>query len=307
MSSEDRRDLPLIGTMKPNRKFMMRSGCVWIGAICLALPAAGATLFGSATGPPAGIRAVLHHREGYLGVNLENATSQQREELGIGPEAGVVIAAVDHDAPAGKAGLRRNDVIVRLNGKAVRQAKDLQKMLAKMRPGQSITLGIVRHGHSMDVNTVLADRKVVEQRAWSEHYMVPDPRVQGMHEAGSFSPLPPQAGTTHSLDADRASSRIPLLPYTGIGLERMSPQLRQYFGVTDATGLLAGSIDPNSPASRAGLKAGDVICRANGVSITSRDDWDAVLKNNRGQTVQLKILRDRHPRAVLLDLSSEKP
>jgi S1-C subfamily serine protease len=109
---------------------------------------------------PAGVSSSHTHR-GYLGVDFENLTQQQRDSLHIAPNAGVAIAAVDHDAPAGEAGLRIDDVIVQLNGKKVKDAKYLIDALHKMDPGQTVVLDIVRDEKPMEVQVVLADRETV--------------------------------------------------------------------------------------------------------------------------------------------------
>src|SRR5487761_1398040 len=91
---------------------------------CLALLALPAAARGFAMPPLNGMTGFRNHG-GYLGVDFENLTRQQREKLHLAPNEGVGIAVVDHDAPAGKAGLRSNDVIVKLSGKKAQNAEDL--------------------------------------------------------------------------------------------------------------------------------------------------------------------------------------
>ena len=254
-----------------------------------------------------------HHGGGYLGVDFENLTPVQRTKFGAPPKEGVGIAAVDHDAPAGKAGLRANDVIIKLNGKRAQQAEDLRDLLHKMDPGQAVILDILREGYAMKLNIVLADRNVIEQQAWSQHYRVPDPSqpasAQPPVQSGSQSFLgavPSEIGKTFSANGGLISHIPGTLPYTGILFDVMSPQLALYFGLQNSTALLIKGIDPDSPGARAGLHAGDVICRANDAPTTSRHRWNHILKNNRHEAIKLQILRDRQTQVLLLTLAASK-
>jgi S1-C subfamily serine protease len=86
----------------------------------------------------------------------------------------------------------------------------------------------------------------------------------------------------------------------------MNPQLAKYFGVKNSTGLLVKSIDPDSPGLRAGLQAGDVICKANDAPMTSRSQWSHVLKDNRHDAIKLQILRNRYQKILVLTLAASK-
>ena len=247
-----------------------------------------------------------HHGGGYLGVDFENLTPQQRAKLGVPPKEGVAIAAVDHDAPAGTAGLHSNDVIVKLNGKRAQHAEDLREALHKMDPGQRVELLVLRRGQSITFSIVLADRKTIEREAWSQHYTVPDPNVPPPPQPGFFGAVPAEIGKTLSSNGGLMSYIPGTLPYTGIIFDVMNQQLARYFGLSNSTGLLIKSVDPNSPGLRAGLHAGDVICKANDAPATSRSRWNHILKDNRHDVIKLQILRHRQTQILLLTLAANK-
>ena len=255
--------------------------------------------------PLSGI-ASFHHHTGYLGVDFENLTKQQRTKLHVPPNIGVAIAAVDHDAPAGKAGLRYNDVILKLNGKKAQNAEDLTDTLHKMDPGQTVVLDIVRDGTPMELHVVLADRNIVGKQAWSQHYTVPDPSVQPPQQTGFFGSMPAEIGKSLGSNGGLMSYIPGTPPYTGIALDVLNPQLARYFGLKNSTGLLVKSIDPNSPGLRAGIQAGDVICKADDVPMTSRSKWNHALRANRNAAIKLQVLRDRHPQVLILTLAANK-
>lgn len=263
--------------------------------------------------PMAGMTS-FHHHGGYLGVDFENLTKQQRQKLHLASNEGVEIAAVDHDAPAGKAGLHANDVIVKFAGKKAQNVESLIDELHKMNPGQTVVLNIVRDGKPMEITVVLADRDTVEKEAWSQHYTVPDPSTQATAQA-SVQPPPPtgffgeassEIGKTFSSNGGLMSYIPGTPPYTGITLDVLNPQLARYFGLKNSTGLLVKSIDPKSPGIRAGIHAGDVICKADEVPMTSRSKWNHALRQNKNAAIKLQILRDRQPQTLILTLAASK-
>ncbi|MHB1674201.1 MAG: PDZ domain-containing protein [Acidobacteriaceae bacterium] len=281
---------------------------VWLAL--LALPVAA---WPSAMEPLTGIPS-FHRHGGYLGVDFENLTRQQREKLHLAPNEGVAIAAVDHDAPAGKAGLHSNDVIVKLGGNKAQNAEDLIDALHKMNPGQTVVLHIVRAGKPMEIPVVLADRDTVEKEAWSRHYTVPDPSAQASATAPAQPPAPTgffgeassEIGKTFSSNGGLMSYIPGTPPYTGITVEVMNPQMARHFGLENSTGLLVKSVDPKSPGLRAGLQAGDVIYKANDAPMITRSRWNHVLRQNKNAAIKLKILRDRKPQTLTLTLAASK-
>lgn len=298
--------------------------------LCLALLAYAFAVGALAAAPLGSIAGFHRDGGGYLGVDFENLTPQQRAKFQVPSKQGVAIAAVDHDAPAGKAGLRSNDVILEMDGKKAQHAEDLREALHKMSPGQTVVLNILRQGEPRKVTVVLADRKTIEKQAWSQHYTVPDPQAGSAARPGSpttdphpgaapeqtpaaapaqtgfLGAVPSEIGKTFSFNGGLMSYIPGTLPYTGILFDVMSPQLARYFGLKNSTGLLVKSVDPNSPGSRAGIAAGDVICKANDAPTVSRSRWSHILKDNRHDVIKLQILRNRQPQRLLLTLAASK-
>lgn len=255
--------------------------------------------------PLAGISG-FHRHNGYLGVDFENLTNKQRTKLHVASDEGVAIAAVDHDAPAGKAGLRSEDVIVKMNGKKIEHAEELIDALQRMDPGQTVVLDIVRNEKPLEVRVVLADRRTVAQEAWSQRYTVPDPKERTQEQVGFFSAVPSEIGKTFSSNGGLMSYVPGAAPYTGLELDVLNPQLARYFGLKNQTGLLVKRIDPNSPGMRAGIEVGDVICKANDVPMDSRSKWNRELRENRRTAIKLRIVRNRRPQILILTLAANK-
>ncbi len=93
---------------------------------------------------------------GYLGVNTDALTAEIAEQLGVSKDTqGVVITDVKPDSPAAKAGLKRSDVILALNGKVVESLEDLRLLISETPPGTEVAIKLVRDGQEKTVNVIL--------------------------------------------------------------------------------------------------------------------------------------------------------
>jgi len=239
----------------------------------------------------------LFTSEGFLGVGLGEIDADRVSALRLKDGHGAEIVLVDHDAPAGKSGLRVHDVILQLDGQPVDNADQLSHRLREMPPGRSINLLISRDGNPINVTVQLCNRAVLEQQARKQRLSIPEPpQVSG----GSFLGNPAPAATAFF------DSMIPRSLYVGADLNPVRTQLADYFGVTSGTGLLVESVDFQSPAARAGLKAGDVVIKVNSKPMTSRSDWFKVLRNHRGQPVQVTIMRNKQEQVLTMSAGKLK-
>jgi S1-C subfamily serine protease len=254
---------------------------------------------GSAGAPPVRVA------QGYLGVDIRDVAEDQIAALKLKDARGAEIVLVDHDAPAGKAGLREHDVILRMNGQAIEGEEQLRRMLRESPPGTTLTLLVSRDGQQSTVTTQTANRDEVERQAWEQHLTVPEPLPPGEIEGSIYfaapsSPAPPVRGN---------SFLSPLLmdpSYTGAMLETMSAQLADYFGVTGGGGLLVRSVEANSPAAVAGMRAGDVVVRANQKAVASSADWTRAIKDSHGRPLAVVVLRDKKEQTLTLTPDSKR-
>jgi serine protease Do len=94
--------------------------------------------------------------------------------------------------------------------------------------------------------------------------------------------------------------------YTGAMLEVMGPQLAQFFGVEGRTGLLVRSVENNSPAAQAGMKAGDVVVHANTRTVATMSDWAKTIREAKGRPVSVIVLRDKQEKTLTLTPDGKK-
>jgi len=227
---------------------------------------------------------LFYDAQGYLGVYLGEVDSERATALRLKDAHGAEVVTVDHDAPAVKSGLKLHDVILQLDGQAVDNPEQLRRRLREMPPGRTVTLLVSRDGNPINITVQLCNQTVLQQQAWSQHFSVPEPaRPAGESFLGPSGPAAPAfLGTI-----------IPRALYVGADVNPVRTQLADYFGVKSGTGLLVESVDDQSPAARAGLKAGDVVVKVDSVQMTSRNDWLKAIRNHRGQMVQVTVMRNK--------------
>ena len=243
--------------------------------------------------------------QGYLGVDVRDVTEDQLAALKLKEARGAEIILVDHDAPAGKVGLREHDVILRVNGQAIEGEDQLRRMLRESSPGMQLTLIISRDGQQISVTTQTANRDEVERQAWEQHLTVPEPQPSEIIGGDLFPAL---SSSTPAVHAGNSFLGPTLMnpSYTGAMLETLSSQLADFFGVPSGGGLLVRSVEANSPAASAGMRAGDVVLRANEKTVANSNDWENAVRNSRGRPLTVVVLRDKKEQALTLTPDSKK-
>lgn len=249
---------------------------------------------------PASVRGA----QGYLGIDVRDVTPDQVAALKLKEARGAEIILVDHDAPAGKAGLREHDVVLQMNGQVVDGQDEIRRMLHECAPGKTVVLVISRDGQQMTVSTQMSTQEDVERQAWEQHMTVPEPQGPPSDIAGSdFSPAsaaPPVRGNSFI-------GTLMMNPsYTGAMLEEMSTQLADYFGVSSGIGLLVRSVQPNSPAALAGMRAGDVVVEADARPVVSTGDWVKAIRNSHGRSLTIVVMRDKKQQTLTLTPDGKK-
>src|SRR5215216_6731438 len=94
----------------------------------------------------------------YLGVFLEEVSSEIKKELNLSEERGAIVMKVVEGGPAEKAGLKENDVIVSFNGRRVDSVRELQRLLSETPADRNVSIEVIRGGSQQTLATTLSKR-----------------------------------------------------------------------------------------------------------------------------------------------------
>lgn len=223
---------------------------------------------------------------GYLGVSVRDVSHDEASSLKLPDDSGVEVTVVDQDSPAGKVGLKEHDVIRKFNGETVESRTQLSRMLAETPSGHTVSLQVMRNGQPMDLKVQLADRQ-----RYSETWVMPHVDIPEIPNINiDMGNMPFIMGVARS----------------GVQVESMTPQLREFFGAPNEQGLLVRSVEKGSPADQAGLRAGDVIVKVGDRPIRSMGDYRIALRDSSGKSVSIGIVRDKREQSVTMKLPDRR-
>jgi S1-C subfamily serine protease len=282
-------------------------GCAQAAQAAVRGPRGARVIFAVGGGPGPGSGAA-HGSQGYLGVDVRDVSGDQMSALKLKDPHGAEITLVDHDGPAGKAGLREHDVVLQLNGQAIQGVDQIRRMLRESPPGKTVVLLISRDGQQMTVTAQMANWDEVERQAWQRHLTMPEPSYTPAPSESDYQPDPVPQAAPPVHGGNSFMGRMLLLnpSYTGAMLEMMSKQLADFFGAPNGAGLLVRSVAPNSPAEVAGMRAGDVVVRANSQTVASTKDWTKAIEASKGRPVTVVVMRDKKQTTLILTPDGKK-
>src|SRR5271167_4959293 len=229
------------------------------------------------------------HSAAYLGVHIEQVSSQTASNLKLSEASGALVTYVDQDGPACRAGLRNNDVVVGFNGSKVQTPEQLSELIHATAAGKTVKLAVVRDGQKKDIDVTLG--------VW------PNAVAHASHA------LPPAAAMAFGPPPGIAVPDIDVPSFTtlssrhGVVVESLCPQLSDYFGVQHGHGVLVRSVEKGSPGEAAGVKAGDVIVKINNEAVHDMADWRRAMHVRSGK-IQISVVRDKHEQTLVLNLPS---
>jgi membrane-associated protease RseP (regulator of RpoE activity) len=263
-----------------------------------------------------------------LGIRIRDVGKDDVAKYKLASQAGVVVEEVTKESAAEKAGVKQGDVVMQLDGEAIRSAMHLTRLVRETAPGRSVKLGVMRDGKRMDLDatpsgggdpmTFTIDRDRIradvekEMQALREK-MRSAPRMERapMPEPEPAPGEPPLRwrmeqperlfeffGQGEGPMAFAFSARGRL----GVTVQELTPELAAYFGVKD--GVLVSGVQADTPAAKAGLKAGDVITSVDDKAIARSSELVQALRDKDGE-VTIGVTRDK--KAMSLKATIEKP
>lgn len=180
---------------------------------------------------------------GRLGIHIQDLTPEIADVMGIKANQGAVVAQVDKDSAADKAGIKEGDVVVKFNDTEVSNASDLKNKVGMLRIGQAVPIALLREGKAVNVNATIT--KIVDTASKEEK------------------------------SVEVSNSDIPFLK--GITLSSIPQDSAQYGNVA---GAYVARIDPGSLGAASGLRAGDIITSVNQQKVKTLDEAIAAVKKH---------------------------
>ena len=211
----------------------------------------------------------LAQEAGWLGISIEDQKDR-----------GAVVRSVETNSPAEKAGLKPGDVILQFNKEDVAGVQQLTRLVRETPVGRTVEVKIRRDNRDQTLHAT-AEKMPANSARLRARAQLPDANVLRDTIIRSIPQIQVQTAFTKF----------------GIQVEGISDQLRNYFGVSGDNGVLVASVEKNSAAEKAGVKAGDVITAVDGKTIRTPGQFNREMRGGAA----LKIVRDKQERELKVE------
>ncbi len=242
---------------------------------------------------------VFMDENGYLGIQTQEITKENFSKFGLSKVQGVAIEKVLENSPAAQAGLQAGDVILRFNGEEITSVRKLTRLIGEVAPDHQITLSIARAGGEREVSVTLGKRPANMFELGKFDMQMPQMRVMPMPNM-QMPQMPPMENMPQIREFPQGDFvfRFGGARQIGVGATPLTKQLADYMGISEGKGLLITEVRENSPAARAGLKAGDVIIEADGKEVKGQMDLIRAINEKKEGDVNLTIIRDKNRQTI---------
>jgi S1-C subfamily serine protease len=213
------------------------------------------------------LRAGGSVKRGFLGVTMNQSgiTERAKAYYKLPDTNGVLISEVTEDGPGHKAGLKKDDIVRKIDGEVIKDNQDLLARVASHRPGETVRLDVLRDGEPIKVDVTLGNRPVT------------------FDEDGRERRARPEDEDTPTVTGKGLGIRVQSIP---------AFMKRRYELGEDETGVMVVNVDPDSDAAEEGIDREQIIVAVNGKRITSVADWDRVVKGLApGSTAKIDLRR----------------
>ena len=191
---------------------------------------------------------------GWLGVAIQDLSSDMAEYYEIESKKGVFVADVFEGDPADKAGIKPKDIILEVNGQKINTSRQLTGMIAAIPVGDTAKIKILRNGKEKTVKVEIVKRD--ENKLAS--------RSRPREQAEEF----------------------------GIRVSNITPEIAQRLNIDETTGVIVTGIESGSKGESANIRVGDIIKEINRRSVESVSDYQKILEDvETGESVNLFIRR----------------
>jgi PDZ domain-containing secreted protein len=237
--------------------------------------------------------------DGFLGVYAENVSRENMGRYHMNQVRGVGVTRIVKDSPAEKAGLRKDDVILRVDGENITSVRKLNRIVSELAPDQSVKITVSRGGSEQDITATIGKR--------SNNFFAGGDLFKGQPRVWKWEGNQPKEwkfegpllnrGDWLDNNGDLAfmlsnSRRI------GVSTMQLTKQLADYFGITNGKGVLVTAVTDDGPAAKAGVRAGDVITAVDGEEIDSPGGISRAINRKKEGDVTLTVIRNKSQQTI---------
>ena len=197
---------------------------------------------------------------------MQEVTPEISENLKLSDRRGALVGDVLKGEPAEKAGIKTGDILIEIDGKKILDTHELLRIVASLPLGKTVDLKVIRNGKEMILPIKIGERKDQKELA---HIVKPSDQL-------------------------------------GMTVQEITPEISNYFGLSETGGVVITQVREESPADDAGLKTQDIILQINKVKISSLKDYRMEISKS-GQEETLLILIKRGDTSFFVTLRKGTP
>jgi serine protease Do len=204
---------------------------------------------------------------GWLGVEIQEVTPALAKSFGLTSPNGALVAGVDKEGPAGRAGIQQGDIITKFDGTLVHDEHELPELVAQTPLGKTVPVEVIRDGKRMTIDATikeLQDKQIAS--------------AEGDTGVGSS---------------------------WGLTVQDLTPEISQQLGIDNRKGVVVRSVRADSPAAEAGLQSGDVILQVDNTKVASADEFADAAKAAQKDKKSSRLLVQRGKSTIYTVISSE--
>ena len=254
---------------------------------------------------------------GYLGVQSVEVTKENFSKFGLREVRGVAVDKVMEGSPAAAAGIKDGDVIVRFNGEEIASTRKLTRLVSETSPDHQVRLTVIRNGGEQEITVTLGKRPGMKFGEGNFNFDMPAPMgrfempdlkgLERLKDLPQMKDFPkgdmPKIFMTPK-DGESLVWRMGEARQIGVGVSPLTKQLAQHFGVE--SGVLVNEVRENSPAAKAGLKAGDIIVEIDGKPAKGDFDLIRAINAKKEGDVSVTFVRDGKRQTVSITPEASK-
>ncbi len=189
---------------------------------------------------------------GWLGVMVQKVTPELAESFGLKEGKGALVGKVNEGSPAEKAGIKQGDIIIKFDGKEIKEMNELPRIVANTPVGKKVEVVVFRNGKEKALKVKVGEMPEEKEIAFEKE------KEKNL----------------------------------GMTVQELTPELASRLGLYDEEGVIVRRVEPNGPADEAGIRRGDIIKEVNRKPIKNMGDFlEAIEKAKPGENILLFIKR----------------